>query len=275
MAYDHQLSQGDVIDNKRLCSIFSCGPQGGMRRSLKTNTLVIVSDHIRSAYQDRWYGDVLHYTGMGLRGDQTLEGKQNRTLNESSSNSVDVFLFEVFQERAYTFQDQVVLGAEPYQERQPDVDGNDRQVWMFPLHLLGGGQGLEISAAELSAVETRRTRRARRKSDEELTQQASNAPKQAGQRRTSATQYQRSEAISEYTKRRANGHCDLCGQPAPFEDREGRPFLESHHIEWLARGGEDSISNTVALCPNCHRKMHSLNHTSDKVHLREIAERKL
>ncbi|WP_296863638.1 HNH endonuclease [Thermosyntropha sp.] len=28
------------------------------------------------------------------------------------------------------------------------------------------------------------------------------------------------------------------------------------HIEWLSRGGTDTIDNTVALCPNCHRKMH-------------------
>jgi 5-methylcytosine-specific restriction endonuclease McrA len=28
-------------------------------------------------------------------------------------------------------------------------------------------------------------------------------------------------------------------------------------------GGEDSIENAVALCPNCHRKMHVLNLTPD------------
>lgn len=34
------LKPGDELDNERLCQIFGCGPQGGMRRSLKTNTLV-------------------------------------------------------------------------------------------------------------------------------------------------------------------------------------------------------------------------------------------
>lgn len=33
----------------------------------------------------------------------------------------------------------------------------------------------------------------------------------------------------------------------------------AHHIIWLLGGGEDTIQNTVALCPNCHRKMHVLN----------------
>jgi len=37
-----------------------------------------------------------------------------------------------------------------------------------------------------------------------------------------------------------------------------------HHIEWLSRGGQDTIDNTAALCPNCHRKMHALDIESDK-----------
>ena len=32
----------------------------------------------------------------------------------------------------------------------------------------------------------------------------------------------------------------------------------------LSKGGEDSEHNTVALCPNCHRKMHILNNKSDR-----------
>ncbi|MFV5483444.1 HNH endonuclease [Acinetobacter towneri] len=45
------------------------------------------------------------------------------------------------------------------------------------------------------------------------------------------------------------------------------PYLETHHIVWLARGGEDTISNTVALCPNCHKRMHLLDLEEDKVKL--------
>ncbi|MEO1942713.1 MAG: HNH endonuclease [Candidatus Thioglobus sp.] len=36
-----------------------------------------------------------------------------------------------------------------------------------------------------------------------------------------------------------------------------------HHIHQLADGGEDTTENAVALCPNCHRMMHSLNRKSD------------
>jgi len=39
--------------------------------------------------------------------------------------------------------------------------------------------------------------------------------------------------------------------------------LESHHVIWLSRNGEDTIYNTVALDPSCHRKMHILDLVSD------------
>lgn len=87
-----------------------------------------------------------------------------------------------------------------------------------------------------------------------------------------SSSYIRDRYVSEYAKRRANGICQLCNEPAPFLDNEGRPFLETHHVIWLADGGDDSISNTVALCPNCHRKMHTLNLDSDVSKLLSIAE---
>ena len=75
--------------------------------------------------------------------------------------------------------------------------------------------------------------------------------------------YQRDPTIAAYVKKKANGHCQLCGAAAPFIDQNGDPFLECHHIDWLSKGGMDSVDNCVALCPNCHRKMHILNDPND------------
>lgn len=55
----------------------------------------------------------------------------------------------------------------------------------------------------------------------------------------------------------------MCGEPAPFKDRNGKPYLECHHVTWLANQGEDSIDNAVALDPTCHRKMHVLDLKDD------------
>jgi len=78
-----------------------------------------------------------------------------------------------------------------------------------------------------------------------------------------AKYYYRNPTIAAYVKKRANGFCQLCGQKAPFYDENQEPYLECHHIDWLSKGGMDSIDNCVALCPNCHRKMHIVNSLED------------
>lgn len=56
---------------------------------------------------------------------------------------------------------------------------------------------------------------------------------------------------------RANGQCEICRKSAPFyRKKDGTPYLEVHHKIPLAHGGEDTIDNAVALCPNCHREQH-------------------
>ena len=87
-------------------------------------------------------------------------------------------------------------------------------------------------------------------------------------------QFRRSESVKQYVKTIANGHCQLCGEKAPFNDANGVPYLEVHHIKWLADGGSDTIENTVALCPNCHRRMHILQSPDDKEQLlKSVSER--
>jgi 5-methylcytosine-specific restriction enzyme A len=258
---------GEVIDNDRLREVFKCSTQGGMRRALKTNTLVLVSNHVKSVYGDRWIGGTLHYTGMGLVGDQDLNGTQNKTLNESNSNGVGVHLFEVFVDKEYTYQGQVHLVQVPYQERQPDSEGDLRDVWVFPLRLVDGSP-LVRSVEEFWATQANKEKKAKRLTEVELQDRAANAPKVPGSRKTQTTQYERSPYVSQLAKQRANGVCDLCDQPAPFNSKDGSPYLESHHIVWLSRGGEDTPSNTVALCPNCHRRMHIVKSATDIKKLR-------
>ncbi|MCF5216690.1 HNH endonuclease, partial [Pseudomonas syringae] len=51
--------------------------------------------------------------------------------------------------------------------------------------------------------------------------------------------------------------CSLCNQKAPFKRKKDQsPYLEVHHRKRLADGGEDTVANAIAVCPNCHRKAH-------------------
>lgn len=113
------------IDNDTLREIFGCSSQGGMRRSKRTNTLVLVSNRVTSTYSDDWDGDTLLYTGMGQKGDQSLTFAQNKTLAESNSNGVTVHLFEIHQRKVYTYCGVVKLVKEPYPSVQEDASGEN------------------------------------------------------------------------------------------------------------------------------------------------------
>ena len=134
-----KIKQGDVLNNKQLREIFKCAPQGGMRRSKKTNSLVLISNHTNfggyNPYDDKWKDGVFHYTGMGTVGDQSLAYRQNKTLAESETNGVQLYLFEVHFPQRYEYKGQVVLASEPYQDEQPDSTRKMRKVWIFPLKL--------------------------------------------------------------------------------------------------------------------------------------------
>ena len=271
MGFDPGLKPGDKVTNQVLTDIFKCSPQGGMRRSHTTNSLVIVSDRTRGIYEDRWVDNTLHYTGMGLEGDQELDTAQNKTLKESGTNGVSVYLFEVLESGSYIFQGPVQLSGNPYQETQPDIKDRPRKVWIFPLSLKGGATPYPLPEPVVLKNREQHVREAKRLSDAELEKRVKYSTKIPGTRQVVTTAYDRNTNVAELARRRSKGFCQLCELPAPFKDKRGEPFLESHHIVWLSGSGEDSIENTVALCPNCHRKMHVLNLDSDITKLKQIA----
>jgi 5-methylcytosine-specific restriction protein A len=257
-----KLKIGSHYNNDDICNTFLCAPQGGMRRSHKTNTLVIVANHTKSLYDDKWILDTMNYTGMGSKGDQSLDFAQNKTLAQSNENGVNVHFFEVFTDKIYTYQGQVVLIDKPFQESQNDEDGNNRNVWIFPLKRKDGSTPI-VPKIELDKTLERKIKKASTLSLDELKTRSSKSPAKPGSRIATITTYQRDPNVVNYTLKRSNGLCELCKLPAPFKKKNGEPYLEVHHVKQLADGGDDTIENAVALCPNCHRRMHSLGLESD------------
>jgi 5-methylcytosine-specific restriction protein A len=73
---------------------------------------------------------------------------------------------------------------------------------------------------------------------------------------SNVTNYTRDPKVKAWVLKEASGQCEYCEADAPFITAEGQPFLEVHHLRRLADRGSDTVSNAVALCPNCHREMH-------------------
>lgn len=269
---NHTYSNADIV------AAFECAPQDGMRRSHKTGTLVLISNNTgESIYKNKWTNNQLHYTVMGQQGAQSLDFMQNKILSQLKINKVRAYLFEVFKKREYTFAGEICLAGEPYTEIELDKKGAARKVYKFPLEILNNNYAPpeQLVRAANKKIEYKMYN----KSDKDIMriaeQQSEYNIGKSLKREVIATRYERNLAIREYALRLANGVCQLCNRKAPFKYKE-TPFLEVHHIEYLSEGGEDTIENTIAVCPNCHRRLHVLELKEDKDKLLEkIAERKL
>lgn len=96
-----------------------------------------------------------------------------------------------------------------------------------------------------------------RLTDEELARRLQTAAKRPERITVVSYGYRRNADVIVAVLRRANGICEKCRKKAPFLRRsDGSPFLEVHHWTPLSGGGEDTVENAAALCPNCHRQTH-------------------
>jgi len=81
-----------------------------------------------------------------------------------------------------------------------------------------------------------------------------NAPNKPKKITVTTTAFVRNADVVIEVLERAKGICESCKSPAPFNKvTNGQPYLEVHHIVRLA---DDTIDNSIALCPNCHREKH-------------------
>ncbi len=94
------------------------------------------------------------------------------------------------------------------------------------------------------------------KDDEARRKRLASAPKKPAMTTVSTTVYLRNPDVVAEVLKRAKGKCERCGARAPFLRKDGRPYLEVHHLVPLACGGDDTVKNAQAQCPNCHREAH-------------------
>ena len=259
------LIVGNIYSNSDIANTFKCSNMGGMRRSKQTNSLVLIAKHNNPLYDDQWTDDdILNYTGMGTENDQSIDFAQNKTLRIAKKIGVKVYLFESYKDNEYYYDGEVELIKEPYQSEETDINGVIRKVIKFPLKRIDQSKSLIVDINDIEKCESEKLKEVRKFKYDEIKNRAKIAESKLVSTKEVKTIYrERNQYISEHTKERANGICDLCGKEAPFKDKNGIPYLESHHVITLAENGPDAIYNTVAICPNCHRKVHLLHDKKD------------
>lgn len=156
-------------------------------------------------------------------------------LLKTSGNMVDWFSAEITKRSNIA-----ALWVNKYYRIRVKVDG--REVWNY---LLNPNQAfIEKVQASFKNTEARAKRLA----------SASKKPKI---KITKTLTFDRNPDVVAEILHQANGSCQQCGVFAPFfRKSDNTPYLEVHHKIPLALGGEDTVKNTIALCPNCHRKAH-------------------
>lgn len=175
---------------------------------------------------------------------------------------IDVYLFEVFKEGEYIFSGKVYLCDTPIIEKQYNKSKKcERDVIIFPL------KKCDVDLKEYKNYQKKIMAKKTLKELEELYKQREKVSKKSTK---IVDNYNRSLIVKEIALKKAQGICQLCKEEAPFLDKNNIPFLEVHHIVPLSEGGEDNAKNVVALCPNCHRKIHILEDENDIKKLKEI-----
>ena len=191
------------------------------------------------------------YTGEGQVGDMKLV-RGNLAIAEHARNGKTLYLFEYVKKGIVRF-----LGEFEYlghhTERRMDRDRNERDAIVFEL---GFVSSKEANSVAEPVAEYESETLPKNLSLTELRRIACSQPPKTTtvyQRRVSVAR--RAKAIKRYALVRAAGKCEGCRAAAPFLSKDG-PFLEVHHVHRLGDGGPDHPTAVVALCPNCHRRIH-------------------
>ena len=87
--------------------------------------------------------------------------------------------------------------------------------------------------------------------------------------------YIRDPAVKAWVLQKSKGVCERCGENAPFLINGDTPYLEVHHVIPLSLSGSDTISNCVALCPNCHRALHYSQNSEELIEVLYINIKRL
>lgn len=245
------LVVGEEYTNNEIVEILKVGVLGAMRKSNSKNALVLISYHagMERIYEDYWKDNILYYTGVGQIGNQDITAGQNRTLAESDTNGITVYLFEMFSSQKYQYRGIVRLAGTPFQEIEPDANGEKRLVWKFPLKLVNEKDYLQDDFMEIE--EEKQMKEFDVMPRPEIVATAEMISQPVNERIVTTRRVQRNPIVIKYVKMRANGYCELCGKKAPFE-YNGEPYLQYDHLIPVSAGGKESIDNIVALCPNCN-----------------------
>lgn len=205
-------------------------------------------------YSDGWTEDgIFRYTGEGQSGDMTFTNG-NEAIRDHRKNGKDLLLFEDLGKGKGVRYTGLFECASWDEISGTDKAKQSRKIIVFNLI------PVETAATNIhSPIEIAQPTKTQ--SLEELRQAAyaASGEDKAFSKASNAKRswYERSAKVRDYVLARSEGICEACDQPAPFRKKDGNPYLEPHHTTRLADEGPDHPAWVGAICPTCHRRIHS------------------
>lgn len=206
-------------------------------------------------YGDSEEGDgTFHYFGEGQTGNMEFV-RNNKATRDHAEDGKSLLLFETLGKgQPVRFKGEYGLVDWDYVDA-PDQAGSLRRAIvfnLFPIDKIYKDLKDEGPASSKTLNELRNAALA-----------ASNPSQQGSKSSGVRNYYQRSKDVRDYVLSRADGACENCEKMAPFNRKDGSPYLEPHHIRKLSDGGLDHPFWVAGLCPNCHREAHSGENKSE------------
>jgi 5-methylcytosine-specific restriction protein A len=246
---------GAVYRRRNLHQQFGGQQQGGISTPARQPMVWIFTGEQggQYGYEDGFRDDgTFWYTGEGQIGDMEMV-RGNLAIQNHVQLSKKLHLFEYTGPGTVQYVAEMVYTGH-HGEVAADREGTPRRVIVFELAPINSEEG--TAAADLVIAPVVKDL-PKIKSLHELRRIAlESAPPDAAPQQRKANAYRRSQAVRAYVLRRAAGFCEGCGCEAPFLTPAGSPYLEPHHIRRRADGGPDHPLWVIALCPNCHRRVH-------------------
>jgi 5-methylcytosine-specific restriction enzyme A len=244
------FEEGKVYNRRaEIHARFGGQQQGGIITPSQHPLVIIITgeEGLEHGYADRTRHDgVFEYFGEGQVGDMVLQ-RGNLAIASHAAEGKGLLLFRKTKE-GLRFLGEMV--HEKYHfEKAPDRESNQRDAIVFELRPLSAIVETTEATPETESSKTL----------EELRALAKAAAAVVSPTKTSTARniYQRSRDVRNYVLARAAGNCEGCKSPAPFKRKDGSAYLEPHHLRRVSDGGPDDPSFVIALCPNCHRRVHA------------------
>lgn len=252
------LAQGTTYMRKDLVECYGGQLQAGIWTPKEFPAVFIFSGDSGKTYgyTDGWTDDgIFRYTGEGQVGDMTFTGG-NRAICNHKKDGKELLLFkDLGKGRGVRYQG--CFECASWEDAiDKDKNGDLRKTIVF--HLLPLTPGVQASETFSHSISIKQKTI---RSLADLRKAAYEAAKPEKTNKSSSevkrSWYERSEQVKEYVLARSKGICEACDSPAPFMKKDGTPYLEPHHTTRLSDDGPDHPEWVAAICPTCHRRIHS------------------